>query len=277
MQKIGLTSNLFASPKISVSGLSSEYETYLLGGKINGSNVPNRSLQIKQNKCFIELKQSGIWDKMDVLYLFTGNDASMKIFSKVNAKDPLQFFITENQSVGNTLLYENKGWSFPGITSDLTTNFNPALATFNYTVNSAGRYGWIIDYSNSFGVFDANAGGINNFSFTSLGSNSRINQGGNLDSLNILGHLGYFSICRGSSAGYEVYSNLIQHPITRASVSPLSSSVQLLGRISTTAANQTHGFYAMGGYLTQAENQLFYEIMLQYFISTGIPIPIVSI
>ena len=74
------------------SGFDADYQALIDEADSNGHALPSSSQQILQNQLVIDLKASGVWSKLDLLYIFA-NDAGIQ-FTYYNWIDPSNFKLT---------------------------------------------------------------------------------------------------------------------------------------------------------------------------------------
>lgn len=102
-------------------------------------SLPLTSTLVEINNLVINLISSGFWNRMDVFYVFGLNDTSLGPFSRINWKDPNNFYTTN--VAGTSVTYNVKGWKWAsGTGQTLDTNFIPATDGVNFTLNDASFY-----------------------------------------------------------------------------------------------------------------------------------------
>jgi hypothetical protein len=112
-----------------------EYQAVLDYATLQGYTLPSLAQRIKQNNHIIALKSLGIWDLLDVYYVFaTDGDSD---FATINQKNPSSFQCTK---VNSPTFTANQGFTFNGTTNYLNTNWVPSVDGVNYTLNSAGIF-----------------------------------------------------------------------------------------------------------------------------------------
>jgi hypothetical protein len=138
----------------SVAATASEYQAVLNYWNSNNYTLPTLSVQKRQNEVVNELKNANLWDKLDVLILFSNNgDIDTKL---TNFKNPqkLYSYLSNSQIsfVGTTSSVSsiNKGISGLYIENKLSANFGNInlsgdLATFSTQNGSFGIIGKAID------------------------------------------------------------------------------------------------------------------------------------
>lgn len=102
-----------------------------------GYTLPSADQRAKQNRLILDLKAYGIWDLLDVLWVYA-NDGGAS-FAELNWKNPLSF---QNSQVGSPTFTNNQGFTF-GAASRLSSNWTPGVNGVNYTLNNSGFGCWI--------------------------------------------------------------------------------------------------------------------------------------
>lgn len=146
------------------------YIAILNNAKSKGYRLPSAEQQKTQNELVLALKSAGVWDSLDVLYVFaTDADAN---FAKLNWKNPAAH---EGTYVGGITFQKNGGIKGDGSTGYFNTNFNPATSGVRYTLNNAGRYFWVDNRDTV--IFDGVETNSFNSSSNANTANIFINQG----------------------------------------------------------------------------------------------------
>lgn len=113
------------------SSVDSSYTAVLARATTLGYTLPSAGQQTKQNQFVLDLKSAGVWDLLDVLYVFaTDGDQN---FSFINWKAPSSYQITKSGTVNFTA---NQGNISNGTNGYLNTNWVPSTNGVNLTLNS---------------------------------------------------------------------------------------------------------------------------------------------
>lgn len=182
----------------------SDYQAILDRATTLGYTLPSSSQQAQQNQLVLDLKSSGIWALLDVLYVFA-NDGSSG-FATINWKSPSTHQVT---LVSSPTWTSNIGFNGNGTSSYLNTNWNPATNGVNYTLNSACFFAYVFDDQ-----------GVNDLSGSLSGSNgvfirpkgpsnltaNRINDASNL-AVSSTNAIGLHSMVRTGSTARALYKN----------------------------------------------------------------------
>jgi len=117
------------------TSFDADYQAILDYATTQGYTLPSSGQQVLQNQLVVDLKDAGVWSKLDLFYVFaTDGDSD---FASINWKDPNNHEITEFNSPTFTT---NQGWSTDGTSSYLNTNYNFSTDSNNYTQNDAGVF-----------------------------------------------------------------------------------------------------------------------------------------
>jgi hypothetical protein len=120
----------------SFGGFSAEYQAILSRATSSGITLPSLANQVNQNKLIEDLKTAGVWDKLDVFYMFANTGSSG--FALINWKNPNG---TTNASAVGSLTFN--GSAFQGAASAfINTNYNPTTQAVNFSQNNAGIGVW---------------------------------------------------------------------------------------------------------------------------------------
>ncbi len=111
----------------------SDYQAVLGEASDQGYNAPSQASQTLQNTLVTDLKTAGVWDKLDVLYVFA-SDGGDSDFACLNWKAPDLYFATKV----NGPAYHNKlGFTGNGSSSYINTQHTIGTNSTKYTQNSA--------------------------------------------------------------------------------------------------------------------------------------------
>lgn len=230
-----------------------EYVTIL--EKVNNANQPlfNNNYVFKNHNIFIKnLKAAGIWNKLDVLYVFAlgsaGADPIYDYFRTLNWKNPDLYQAT----LVNSFLRGTQGIQRNGASlSYVDTNFVPSIHGVNYTLNDASRYTYRQAVSGS-GAIDGTATSNNNNLSTSGGSNQNRINSTNTHSSSVATTAQAVSINRLSSTSVKISNDATISSRTQTSTA-LPSESQLILRNGGSYGAHRMSVYAMGAALSDAE------------------------
>ncbi len=112
----------------------SDYQAVLSRSAALGYTAPSAAQQTLQNTLVTDLKTVGVWDKLDLFYVFaTDGDSD---YATLNWKTPSSFQLTKTNSPTFTT---NEGFAQSG-TASLDTGFILNTSGTNYTQNDAGIF-----------------------------------------------------------------------------------------------------------------------------------------
>lgn len=124
-----------APPPPPPPGFSAEYQAVLDRATVLGYAKPSSAQQTKQNQLVVDLKALGIWNLLDVFYVFATDGSSD--FATLNWKAPTLHQITK---VNSPVFTSNQGFAYNGTTNYLNSAFAPATQGVNYTLNNASMF-----------------------------------------------------------------------------------------------------------------------------------------
>jgi hypothetical protein len=253
--------NSFSIP--ASSSFDSDYQAILNKAISLGYTLPSSNAQTLQNTLVTSLKADGVWNKLDIFYVFAvDNNASE--FATINWKNPNALVNLPTQStLVNAPAFTNKaGFTGNGTDSYIDTNFNPANQGVQYTLNNASRYFFTHAISGG-NRFDGNDLGVGTNSILRNSSTfQRINSGasGNLATSFLYTTVADAkSIHRISSTNVTLFNETTGASTTQTSVAIQNSNQYILRSgpiIGAVYAAFTCAAYAMGASLV-AENTNF--------------------
>lgn len=245
---------------------SEEWKAILDWADYEGAPPPTNDIPFDQ--LIKDLKSAGIWQKLDVFYVFAGDGS--QLFKELNWVD---------SSKHMAAAYGGLTWDLDGIKENqsnayLNTNYNPTTDATNYILNEAGRLAVVVEEAtgtttmrNIDGVM---SGTGQNGMINTLQAAQRINMGmntlvgGNVD----LSGIGLMTINEVSGTDIMLTNKDIQIDRTRSGP-VIYNSPQTIFRRSTSYGNPKLSCYGMGGALTYTETQSFRTIYNNFLTAIG--------
>lgn len=191
------------------AAFDADYQAVLDRGTTLGYSLPTGTALTAGEQLVKDLKDAGIWNKLDLFYVFATNGDSD--FATLNWKTPASFQATKVNSPTFTSL---EGFTGDGATSYLNTNYNPRTSGVNYQQDSAS-YGYYCR-TNNIGLY-AGMGGrtasLTNRSFDIVGvsvpnsSQFDINNSSGTTQGTISDSSGFFHANRSGSGTSALYRN----------------------------------------------------------------------
>lgn len=243
-----------------------DYQSILDYATTQGYTLPSASQQLLQNQLVVDLKDAGVWSKLDTFAVFATDGNSD--FALIDWKRLMQY-----TAVNSPTFTTNSGFSGNGTSAYIDTNFNPATSGVNYILNNASRI-MFGDFPFDQAYIESAAGGTENLTRNIASSNrQRINQGsaslstGLPPSSNWTGNNILRSINRTSSTNVEMFGNTTQSSATATSTA-LSSNKQwiLSGQSTFGSSSNIFKIYGMGAELV-SENTDLYNALNTYITS----------
>lgn len=268
------------TPTPSPSGVvfEPEYQAILSYATTNAYTEPTLTDQILQNQLVADLKNAGIWSKLDILYVFKGGSGSsdtLRSFSKINWKSPSNFYLTEDGTY-SSYFQDDLGWrGFSGTAPNeffLRTGYNPSTNGSGYTLNDASLSAWVsqevdqataqyIGLTSSTGLSLRKSSAVNIINSSSFYTSPAINTSG----------IGLKSLTRSGSTQVVVYSADTGTVKSQTSTSVPNEEVLILKQ-GFGEGQDWLGYVAVGAYLTPSEiTQL--NTMLTTYMGTVDPFP----
>ena len=248
------------------SSFDADYQAVLNRAVALGYTLPSASQRIKQNTLVLALKSGGIWNKLDVLYIFA-NDGGFE-FARLNWKNPNSNLAT----LINPLTFTaNQGFTGNGSGSYINSNFNPAIGTNNYVLNSASRHIFVRTQSITASTLDGVGSGNSN---ATVGVNTtllRINQGATSlpTSADYSGSNVLKSIHRTSVSNVELFVGTTQTSRTFNSTTVINEPQLILARgvnVTGSYGGSQVSMYSMGASLV-SENTAYVNAFNTYINS----------
>lgn len=244
------------------SSFDADYQAVLNKANALGYTLPPYTQQIKQNNLVLALKAGGIWNKLDVFYVFANDGGSG--FASLNWKNPTLFEI-QARTMGLPVLWSaNSGFTGRASVNEayLDTGFKPFTHGVNYKLNDASRYIYV-KTGGSTSALDGTDGTVNNMQFSNSPS-QRINSSNPLNQ-NFSFAVGTptKSIHRTTSTNVELFNGTVQTSRTQTSITPLHNTNQYIFKNATTYGDSTVSMYAMGASLV-SENTDFVNAINTY-------------
>jgi hypothetical protein len=198
--------------------VNAEYDTILEYAILQGYTLPSVDQQALQNQLISDLKNAGIWNKLDIFYVFATNGDQN--FARLNWKNPSLYRTTNVTS--DPIFRTNIGFTGP---NRLNTNF-PSTNGVNYTLNDASRHAWVyFSYGGNQRIDSAIISNDNTMENRN-GSYQSINSSQVATATNLSG-TGMKSIHRLSSTSVIVINGTTQQPYSAATTG-LSASPQYI-------------------------------------------------
>jgi hypothetical protein len=225
------------------SSFDADYQAVLNKAVALTYPLPTPSQQIKQNNLVLALKAGGIWNKLDVLYIFANDAVNGFDFGRINWKNPNSYLA----QLTNPLTFTaNQGLQGNGSTAYIDTTFNPTIGTNNYKLNNASRYLYMF-MANGTNALDGIETVNTNRMLRSTVSTQTINQGSSIlnATFNFNNVKGMKSIHRTSATNVELFNGISGESKTATSTS-LEDKNQFILRSGASYGAHQVSMYSMG-------------------------------
>jgi hypothetical protein len=234
------------------------------GGQINDSRRKIIDLTIRR------LKDQGIWDKLDCLYMFAALDT---VSALINWKTPGTF---NGTNVSGTAFTADRGYTGDASADHIDTGFNPSTAGGKWTLDDACLFAWNLTADPNGGGVAGQIGTFGSQLFPDLADGEANYRGvlnsGSTNDVALVGTAreGLYAISRTSSTTQPIYRNgaLGAAGSPHASTSIGNGNVAFL-RSSTSFFNGQCAGGGCGSSLSAAENAALYAILLPYMQAVG--------
>jgi hypothetical protein len=119
-----------------------DYQAVLDYATTQGYTLPSASQQLLQNQLVVDLKDGGIWSKLDTFAVFaTDGNSDFALIDWIR--------LSQYTAVNSPTFTTNQGFKGDGVSSYIESNFSPATNGINYTSNSAGFGYYMRQYDTS--------------------------------------------------------------------------------------------------------------------------------
>ena len=228
--------------RIDLPAFDASYKAILYRAIALGYTLPSADQQAKQNSLLVSLKTIGVWNKLDVFYVFAQNGGSA--FGTLNWKNP-----NANQStlVNAPTFVSNGGLMGNGTSSYIDTNYNPSTQGVQYTLNNASMYFFTHAISGA-GAFAGVETTAENRMWRQPSSQQRINQGSTAlpSAFDFTAVVNTKSIHRTSSTNITLYNS------TTGENRTVASSVMPTQDLFVLKSQTSHGAHTSAGFAAGA-------------------------
>ncbi len=258
-------SSVYLGTNLVWSGMDADYKAILDYATTQGYTLPSASQQLLQEQLIIDLKDAGIWSKLDTFAVFaTDGDSD---FALIDWKR-----LTQYTAFNSPTFTANQGFQGNGSSAYIDSNFNPFTNGTNYTLNSASIGGYMR-------IYDSAPAGTEGLIFLSDGSSrswmryttNRLyfnNNSFSLHSTTFAGNNKFSSFVRTSSSNVGIYvGGSLSENVAHTSVSvPNNTFLTLKGDGSVYGDSQMSMIY-VGGDLSSEQND-FYTAFYSNYLSS---------
>jgi len=242
-------------------GFDADYQAVLDQASSLGYTAPSASQQTLQNTLVEDLKTAGVWDKLDVFYVFaTDGDSD---YATLNWKSPTSFQTTK---VNSPTFTANGGFTGNGSSSYLDTNFDPSVSGVNYTLNDASISIWNNTFVLNNFITGVPSSVSNCIRMSASSTNQRINMGSSASFTPVVNFsdsskkLRQFN--RTSSTNMTAFQDTTSTTHT-ANSTDIAQENQTILRAGPFYSSTEVAFFAMGASLV-SENADFYSALNTY-------------
>jgi hypothetical protein len=239
-----------------------DYQAVLDYATTQGYTKPSGSQQLLQNQLVIDLKDGGVWSKLDTFAVFaTDGNRDFALIDWIR--------LSQYTAVNSPTFTTNGGFNGNGTSAYIDTNFDISTGT-NYSLNNASRLMYGV-FPNDTSYPESQSGLNINMTRNAESPRQQINQGISYLNLNSpsnwMGTGNRFrSINRTSSTNVELFANTTQTSRTATSVALVSGNQFLLRGNNGYTLNTIFKIYGMGASLV-SENTDLYNAINTYLTS----------
>lgn len=231
------------------------------------SNAPTNERKILINTLIKSLKDGGVWDKLDTLYVMAAADAQAAQRNWIAD----QYNLTP---VSSPVFTADRGYQGDGVSSHITTNFNASTALSpKYVQNSASFGFWVRNEVANNSMFDM-GGGAMSLNARNAGAGAPrglINDASTATWGAQPTSIGLHAMNRsGANARQNYYNGALNGSDTAASTgvpTGASALLTLAGPVNPSTRQQAAAF--IGGSLTASEHNTLYQALKAYLEAVG--------
>jgi hypothetical protein len=231
-----------------------DYQDILNRAVALGYTLPNDAQQIVQNQLVLDLKEGGVWSKLDVFYVFATGTGATNAFASLNWKSPTLY----QGTLTNPLTFATNVGFTNNSTGSISTNFIPSSQGVNYQKDDASRFAWIQNVGIGF-IDGIMSNGVNRMTFAGNPDTQNINNGTTSNAIGALSGVGLKSINRPANNQIRLFQNTTLSVSGTTTSTASSPAAQLIFRSSggstpTILNYGTHtiSVYGMGASLVTA-------------------------
>lgn len=228
---------------------------------------PTRDRTIILNDLVRGLKDDHVWSKLDCLYLLAAHDSQA---ARINVRAPANNIIS---AVNSPAFTNDRGFTGDGSSALLVTNFNPAIGSPQYSLNSAAFGVW--SRTNNMGGFDlgqsGSTSGINSRASTASTLRGVVNYSISANYGSTADSLGHHCVSRTASnltSGYKAGSLVGTSPIAPIEVGNDSFYI-LRGVTLTSYSSRQIAAVHIGSGLAAVEVARLYARLNNYLSAIG--------
>ena len=237
----------------------SDYQAILDYATTQGYTLPSAGQQALQNQLVVDLKDAGVWSKLDTFAVFaTDGDSDFALIDWIR--------LSQYTAVNSPTFTTNDGFAGNGTSSYIDTNYNPSTSGVNFTLNDACIGGVKNITTSNTGYFLGCSVASQNLLRGSASGVNRINQGTATFTPSFdFAPYNFVALHRDlSTTGAASYDGSIV--TATATSTSIPNSNQWILRSGTTYANFGTRMYFSGSNLI-AENTDFYNAWNNYYTS----------
>jgi hypothetical protein len=257
---IGLNSGTtyYYRVRASTDAFDADYQAVLDYATTQGYTLPSAGQQTLQNQLVVDLKDGGIWSKLDTFGVFaTDGDSDFALIDWIRLSDYTAF----NSPTFTT----NQGFQGNGTSAYINTNYNAQSDGTNYTVNNASTGFWseLMTHDSRY-IYSGGSSNFRDISQTLF--RQPMNDGDNTNRTSPLGEFKYGHSDRSSSTVKNFYENATPLGPYTQNTTAEAVNFLLLGLGSSYSSSKISLFYC-GASFSAGEVTSFYNAFNNYITS----------
>jgi len=240
-------------------GFDPDYKAILDYATTQGYTLPSANQQTLQNQLVVDLKDAGIWSKLDTFAVFaTDGDSD---FALIDWKR-----LSDYTAVNSPTFTSNQGFQGNGTSSWINTNFNAYTQGVNYQGLSAAFGYYIKQYdsapTNQEGVLQATQNSTNR-SWIRYTAKALYFHSGSQAYTNFTSQSNQFAMASKNGSTSYLYSNGILQDTLSGGATPVNADFHILRQLSIYSDAQVSMVF-MGGDLSSEQSDFYTSFYTNY-------------
>jgi hypothetical protein len=230
-------------------GFDADYQAVLDYATTQGYTLPSASQQLLQNQLVVDLKDAGIWAKLDTFAAFaTDGDSDFALIDWIR--------LTQNTAVNSPTFTANQGFQGNSTSAYIDLNYNPTIDAVNYSQDDASSMVYV---KNIAGGTATKGYTIADSSLLFQATNSgvqRLNSSGNFGTSVNFSDVGMHLMNRVASTELYAFNGTTEYSSSISSLPLVNATIGVLQRSGAFYGGSTISFELNGSNLRDEQNDL---------------------
>ena len=230
-------------------GFDADYQAVLNYATTQGYTLPSSGQQTLQNQLVVDLKDGGIWSKLDTFAVFaTDGDSDFALIDWIR--------LTQNTAVNSPTFTADEGFTGNGTSSYIDLNYNPTIDAVNYSQDDASSMVYVYNIA---GGSATKGYTIADPSIILQAANSgvqRLNSSGNFGTPVDFSVVGMHLMNRVASTELYAFNGTTEYSSSASSLPLVNATIGVLQRNGALYGGSTISFELNGSNLRNEQNDL---------------------